>query len=102
MSFQRLNIKACVFGRKNDESYDCYITTTSFEVVVEPCKGLNENISTFIAKLIAASSEEEQSLVQIKVNVSMEMPMDKLHNLFFGHLVKILKLMADSLHIQTI
>lgn len=102
MAFQGLHVETRVSGRKDDESNDSNITTTSLEVVVESSKGLNKHISAFVAKLVATSSEEQQGLVQVKVYVTMEMTMHKLHYFFFVDLVKVLKLMGDSLDIQTI
>ena len=78
---QRLVVEAGVLCGENDEGDDGDVTGTSLQVVVQPSEGLYEDITALIAELIAACSEEEQSLVQIEVDVTMEMSVDKIENL---------------------
>ena len=81
MAPQRLVVKAGVLGRENNEGDDGDFTGTSLQVVVEPGERLYEDITSLVTELITARSEEEQGLVQIEVDVTMEMTVDEIENL---------------------
>ena len=118
MAPQRLVVKAGVLGRENNEGDDGDFTGTSLQVVVQSGERLYEDITSLVTELITARSEEEQSLVQIEVDVTVEMSVDEIENLnnqmlnlnvsshfphlLFVDLVEVLKLVALSLHIQPI
>ena len=118
MTLQRLVVEAGVLGGENDEGDDGNFTGTSLQVMVEPGERLYEDITSLVTELITARSEEEQGLVQIEVDVTMEMSVDEIENLnnqmlnlnvsshfphlLFVDLVEVLKLVALSLHIQPI
>ena len=103
---------------ENDEGDDGDVTGAGLQVVVQSGERLNEDVPSLITELIAAGSEEEQRLVQIEVDVTVEMSVDKIKNLkikfiklnisfllphlLFVDLVEVLELVALSLHIQPI
>ena len=70
-----------MLGGENDEGDDGDFTGTSLQVVVQPGQGLDEDVPPLVAELVAPGSEEEQSLVQVEVDVTVEMAVDKIENL---------------------
>ena len=78
---QRLVVKARVLCGENDEGDDGDLTGTSLQVVVQSGEGLDEDISSLVTELVPPGSEEEQSLVQIEVDVTVEMAVDEIENL---------------------
>ena len=91
MPLQSLIIKTAVFRRENNEGDDSDVTTARLEELVKSCKSLNEKISTFVTELVTAGSEEEQSFLEVEVDVAVEMTVDEVEYLLFVLLVKVLK-----------
>ena len=81
MAPQRLVVKAGVLGRENNEGDNGDFTGTSLQVVVQSRESLYEDIASLVTELITPGSEEEQSLVQVEVDVTVEMTVDKIQNL---------------------
>ena len=78
---QRLVVEAAVLGREDDEGDDGDVTGAGLEEVIESCQGLDEKVSTLVTELVSPCCEEEQSLVQVEVDVTVEMTVDKIQNL---------------------
>merc|ERR1719431_1168031 len=87
MSLQRFNIETCIVCWENDECYDCNITTTSFQIMIQSRQRFNKDISSFVSKLIPSSNEEEKCFFKVEVNVSIKMSIHKLFDLFLVHLM---------------
>ena len=81
--------------RENDEGDDGDFTGTSLQVVVQSGESLYEDITSLVTELIAPSSEEEQGLVQVEVDVAVEMSVDKIENL--NNQIKFLKFLSVTL-----
>ena len=81
MTPQGLVVEAGMLCRENDEGDDGDFTGTSLQVVVQSGESLYEDIASLVTELITPGSEEEQSLVQIEVDVTMEMSVDEIENL---------------------
>ena len=81
MTPQGLVVEAGMLCRENDEGDDGDFTGTSLQVVVQSGESLYEDIASLVTELIAPSSEEEQSLVQVEIDVAVEMTVDKIENL---------------------
>ena len=91
MPLQSLIIKTAVFRWENNEGDDSDVTAARLEELVKSCKSLNEKISTFVTELVTAGSEEEQSFLEVEVDVPVEMTVDEVEYLLFVLLVKVLK-----------
>ena len=59
--------------------------------MVEPGQSLYEDIRAFVAELVTAGREEEQSFLEVEVDVPVEMTVDEVEYLLFVLLVKVLK-----------
>ena len=81
MTPQGLVVEAGMLCRENDEGDDGDFTGTSLQVVVQSGESLYEDIASLVTELIAPSSEEEQGLVQVEIDVAVEMSVDKIENL---------------------
>ena len=102
MPFQRFIVETGVLGGENDESNDSYITPTLLHVVVQPRQGLDEDVASLVSELVSPRGEEQKSLVKVKVDVTMEVAVDELHDLLLVHLMKILEFVIHSLHIEAV
>ena len=102
MAPQRLVVEAAVLGWEDDEGDDSDVTGTGLKEMIESCQGLDEKVSALVAELVATCREEEQSLLEVEVDVSVEMSVDKVEDLLFVLEVKILELVTHSLHVQTV
>ena len=102
MPFQRFIVETCVLGGENDESNDSDIASTLLHVVVQPRQGLDEDVASLVSELVSPRGEEQKSLVKVKVDVTMEVAVDELHDLLLVHLMKILEFVIHSLHIEAV
>lgn len=77
---------------------------THLQEVIQSRQRLDENVSAFVAKLIATGDEEIQSLVQVEVEVPVKVAANKLVNLLLRHGVKVLELVerGELLHVQAV
>lgn len=91
-------------GWHNDERDDGHIRPGRLHPVVEASKGLDEHVDTFIPVLVTTSGEEVESLVGIKVVVSVEVASNKVVDALLVLLVEVLELMGGRklLDVQTV
>ncbi len=71
-------------------------------LIIESGKSFDKNVRAFVAEFVSASSEKEQSLVQIKVKVAVEMASNELVDLLLGFGMKVLKFVQVSRDVQTV
>merc|ERR1719447_712229 len=70
--------------------------------MVESGQGLDEQVSAFVCELVPACSEHVESLLQVKVKVTMEVSSHKLMDLIFTLGVQVLELVEISLDVETV
>ena len=102
MTLQGLIVKARVLGREDDERDHCHVAVAGLEVVIEPRQSLDENVTALVTELISSRCEEQQSFVKVKVEMTMKVSVDKVHDPEFVCLMQILKLMADPLNVKAV
>ena len=60
--------------------------------MVQPSQGLDEHIDAFVPIFVATGCEEVQSVLRVELIMAVKVPTDKVVNLFFGLLMKVLEL----------
>jgi hypothetical protein len=90
---QRFNIEVVGSSRHDDECDDRHFGFQFFQLVIESRQRLDEEIRSFVGKLIATSNEEVQSFFQVEVVVAVKMASHKVVDLLLGECVEVLELM---------
>lgn len=104
LALQCLHSKRSRLSRHDDEGNDSHVGAGRLHTVVQASQRLNEHIHTLISVLVTSSSEEVESLVRVKIVVSIEVAADKIVDALLVGLVKVLELVgsAEFLHVQTV
>ena len=102
MTLQGLVVEASVLGREDDEGDHRDVTVAGLEVVIEPRQSLNEHVPALVTKLVSPSREEQQSFVKVKVEMTVKVSVDKVHDPEFVGLMQVLELVANSLDVEAI
>lgn len=78
MSPQRIHIEVVGFRGEDQKGDHRHIRLLTLQVMVQTRQGFNKNIRSFVGVLISASDKEVQSLLQIKVKMSIKMTPNEL------------------------
>lgn len=91
-------------GGHDDEGNHGHVGTSSLHSVVQASQRLNEHVYTLIAVFVATGGEEVESLVGIKVVVTIEVTSHEIIDPLLADLMQVLELVSggELLDIQTV